>query len=59
MLSGTIVDDHHGWGGGGAPRTLAAVYAISHHEQWSRASFNIGGKEGCFFSNSLKIEMAR
>jgi hypothetical protein len=45
--------------GGGAPRTLAAVYAISHHEQWSRASFNIGGKEGCFFSNSLKIEMAR
>jgi hypothetical protein len=38
---------------------LAAVPATSHHEQWSRVSFNISGKEGCFFSNSLKIEIAR
>jgi hypothetical protein len=33
--------------------------ATSHHGQWSRMSFNIGGEEGHFFSNSLKIEMAR
>jgi hypothetical protein len=38
---------------------LAAVFVTSHHGQWSRANFNIGGKEGRFFSISLKIEMAR
>jgi hypothetical protein len=40
-------------------RMLAAVSATSHHGQRSRASFNIGGKEGHFFSNSLKIETTR
>jgi hypothetical protein len=35
------------------------VPATSHHGQRSGASFNISGKDGCFFSNSLKIEIAR
>jgi hypothetical protein len=52
-----MVDGHHGWGP--APRMLAMVSTTSHHEQWSEASFIIGGKEGRFFSNSLKIEIAR
>jgi hypothetical protein len=42
-----------------ASNTLAAVSATSHHRQWSRASFNLRGKEGYSFSNKLKIEMAR
>jgi hypothetical protein len=42
-----------------APRALAVVTTISHHEQWSKASFKIRGEEGCFYYNSLKIEIAR
>jgi hypothetical protein len=42
-----------------ALRMLAMVPATCHHGQWSRVSFNIGGKERRFFSNSLKIEIAR
>jgi hypothetical protein len=45
--------------GGPNPRTLVVVPATSHHGQQSGASFNIGGKEGCSSSNSLKIEIAR
>jgi hypothetical protein len=42
-----------------ALRTLVVVSITSHHGQCNRASFNIGRKEGCFFSNSLKIEIAK
>jgi hypothetical protein len=42
-----------------ASRALAVVTTISHHEQWSRVSFKIRGEEGCFCSNSLKVEIAR
>jgi hypothetical protein len=42
-----------------APRTLAAVSVTSHHRQWNRVSFKISGMEGRFYSNSLKIGIAR
>jgi hypothetical protein len=45
--------------GAPTPRMVVVVSTTSHHEQWSGVSFNICGKEGCFFSISLKIEMAR
>jgi hypothetical protein len=45
--------------GAPAPKMLATVPATSHHGKRSGVSFNIGDKEGCFFSNSLKIEIAR
>jgi hypothetical protein len=38
---------------------FAMVTTLSHHMQWSKASFKIRGGEGCFGSDSLKIEMAR
>jgi hypothetical protein len=41
------------------PRLFAMVTTLSHHMQWSKASFKIRGGEGCFGSDSLKIEMAR
>jgi hypothetical protein len=41
------------------PRSLVLVSATSHHEQWSGARFKISGKEGRFYSNLLKIEIAR
>jgi hypothetical protein len=45
--------------GSPSPRTLAAVSATSHHGQWGGVTFKIGGEEGRFCSNSLKIEVAR
>jgi hypothetical protein len=45
--------------GAPSPRTLAAVSTTSHHVQWSKASFKIGGEKWHFFSNSLMIEIAR
>jgi hypothetical protein len=44
---------------GPIPRTLAAVFVTSHDGQWSRVSFNVGGEEGHFFFNSLKLEMGK
>jgi hypothetical protein len=41
-----------------APRTLAVVSTSIHHGQWSGASFKISGEEGCFYSNSLMIQIA-
>jgi hypothetical protein len=42
-----------------APRVLVVVSATSYHKQWSRVSFKIRAKEGHFYSNLLKIEIAR
>jgi hypothetical protein len=41
-----------------APRALTVVTIPSHHKQWGRASFRIRGERGCYYSDSLKIEMA-
>jgi hypothetical protein len=40
-----------------APRALTVVTIPSHHKQWGRASFEIRGERGCYYSDSLKIEM--
>jgi hypothetical protein len=40
------------------PRVLAVVTTISHHEQWSKASFKARGEEGRTCSDLLKIGMA-
>jgi hypothetical protein len=42
-----------------APRVLAVVTTTSHHKQWSMVSLKIRGKEGRFYFDSLKIEIAR
>jgi hypothetical protein len=41
-----------------APRVLAVVTIPSHHKQCGRVSFEIRGKRGRYYSDSLKIEMA-
>jgi hypothetical protein len=40
------------------PRVLAVVTTISHHEQWSKASFKARGEVGRTCSDLLKIGMA-
>jgi hypothetical protein len=41
-----------------APRALVVVTIPNHHEQEGRVSFEIKGKEGRCYFDSLKIEMA-